>query len=71
MYHYFCVKVDEKTRGLLWKLRGTWTDHFPQKKLYAIDLRCHEIDQKWPIQAQPPASGSIHVNPRFLKVSIA
>ncbi|CAL8089630.1 unnamed protein product [Orchesella dallaii] len=59
-------KVDEKTRGLLWKLRGTWSDYFPTKKLYAIDVRCHQLDPKWPITAQAPSSASIHVNPRFL-----
>ncbi|ODN00139.1 Pre-mRNA cleavage complex 2 protein Pcf11, partial [Orchesella cincta] len=59
-------KVDEKTRGLLWKLRGTWSDYFPTKKLYAIDVRCHQLDPKWPIMAQAPSSASIHVNPRFL-----
>lgn len=48
-------KVDEKTRLSLYKLRQTWNDIFPQRKLYAIDARIHEKhDPAWPITAPKP-----------------
>uniref|UniRef100_T1J1R3 CID domain-containing protein n=1 Tax=Strigamia maritima TaxID=126957 RepID=T1J1R3_STRMM len=58
--------VDEKTRLQLYKLRQTWAEVFPNKKLYAIDMRVHQMDPAWPISA-PTANQSIHVNPKFLK----
>ncbi|XP_067852864.1 pre-mRNA cleavage complex 2 protein Pcf11-like isoform X2 [Heptranchias perlo] len=61
-------KVDESTRKSLFKLRSTWDDIFPLKKLYALDVRVNTIDPAWPIKALPPNinTSSIHVNPKFL-----
>ncbi|XP_068454962.1 pre-mRNA cleavage complex 2 protein Pcf11 [Clinocottus analis] len=69
---FICVfeKVDENTRKSLFKLRSTWDDVFPLKRLYALDLRVHSVDPAWPIKPLPPtvtANASIHVNPKFLK----
>lgn len=51
----------------MFKLRQTWSDVFPTKKLYALDVRVKSIDPAWPITAPPP----IHVNPAFIsKVSV-
>ena len=63
------IQVDEKTRASMFKLRQTWTQIFPNQKLYALDLRVQQIDPAWPITATPPEKGigSIHVNPKFLK----
>ncbi|XP_015603412.1 uncharacterized protein LOC107271676 isoform X2 [Cephus cinctus] len=63
-------KVDENTRASMWKLRQTWNDVFPSKKLFSLDVRVQSIDPAWPITASPTAisSGSIHVNPRFLSM---
>ncbi|XP_037604687.1 LOW QUALITY PROTEIN: pre-mRNA cleavage complex 2 protein Pcf11 [Sebastes umbrosus] len=71
---FICVfeKVDENTRKSLFKLRSTWDDVFPLKKLYALDVRVNSVDPAWPIKPLPPtvnASASIHVNPKFLKQS--
>uniref|UniRef100_A0A7N6BLR2 Pre-mRNA cleavage complex 2 protein Pcf11 n=1 Tax=Anabas testudineus TaxID=64144 RepID=A0A7N6BLR2_ANATE len=65
---FICVfeKVDENTRKSLFKLRSTWDDVFPLKKLYALDVRVNSLDPAWPIKSLPP-TGSIHVNPKFLK----
>ncbi|KAJ8297737.1 hypothetical protein KUTeg_024268 [Tegillarca granosa] len=60
-------KVDEKTRQALFKLRQTWGDMFQNRKLYAIDVRVNLLDPAWPITAQAPTEGSIHVNPLFLQ----
>ena len=70
-------QVDEKTRASMFKLRHTWTDIFPEKKLYNIDLGCHSVDPAWPVAAKPPPvpakpptptlGKSIHVNPKFIK----
>ncbi|XP_076835724.1 pre-mRNA cleavage complex 2 protein Pcf11 [Brachyhypopomus gauderio] len=67
---FICVfeKVDENTRKSLFKLRSTWDDIFPLKKLYALDVRVNSIDPAWPIKPLPPnVNSSIHVNPKFLK----
>ncbi|KAK1875209.1 Pre-mRNA cleavage complex 2 protein Pcf11 [Dissostichus eleginoides] len=68
---FICVfeKVDENTRKSLFKLRSTWEDVFPLKKLYALDVRVNSVDPAWPIKALPPSvsNASIHVNPKFLK----
>ncbi|XP_029957302.1 pre-mRNA cleavage complex 2 protein Pcf11 [Salarias fasciatus] len=71
---FICVfeKVDENTRKSLFKLRSTWDDVFPLKKLYALDVRVNSLDPAWPIKPLPPtvnANASIHVNPKFLKQS--
>uniref|UniRef100_A0A4W6FCA6 Pre-mRNA cleavage complex 2 protein Pcf11 n=1 Tax=Lates calcarifer TaxID=8187 RepID=A0A4W6FCA6_LATCA len=67
---FICVfeKVDENTRKSLFKLRSTWDDVFPLKKLYALDVRVNSVDPAWPIKPLPPTvNASIHVNPKFLK----
>ncbi|KAF5906966.1 pre-mRNA cleavage complex 2 protein Pcf11-like, partial [Clarias magur] len=67
---FICVfeKVDENTRKCLFKLRSTWDEIFPLKKLYALDVRVNSIDPAWPIKPLPPnVNASIHVNPKFLK----
>ncbi|XP_025986831.1 uncharacterized protein LOC105195218 isoform X2 [Solenopsis invicta] len=63
-------KVDENTRASMWKLRQTWNDVFPPKKLFSLDVRVQSIDPAWPITAPSTSipSGSIHVNPRFLSM---
>ncbi|KAM4726808.1 pre-mRNA cleavage complex 2 protein Pcf11 [Anableps anableps] len=69
---FICVfeKVDENTRKSLFKLRSTWDEVFPLKKLYALDVRVNSLDPAWPIKPLPHnfnSTSSIHVNPRFLK----
>ncbi|KAF7697080.1 pre-mRNA cleavage complex 2 protein Pcf11 [Silurus meridionalis] len=67
---FICVfeKVDENTRKCLFKLRSTWDEIFPLKKLYALDVRVNSLDPAWPIKPLPPnVNASIHVNPKFLK----
>lgn len=60
--------MDENTRKSLFKLRSTWDDVFPLKKLYALDVRVNSVDPAWPIKPLPPTvNASIHVNPKFLK----
>ncbi|KAM9408152.1 pre-mRNA cleavage complex 2 protein Pcf11-like [Pholidichthys leucotaenia] len=69
---FICVfeKVDENTRKSLFKLRSTWDDVFPLKKLFALDVWVNSLDPAWPIKPLPPtANASIHVNPKFLKQS--
>lgn len=52
----------------MFKLRQTWSELFPNKKLYTLDVRVNHIDPAWPISAPPPQATppSIHVNPKFL-----
>ncbi|XP_075235212.1 uncharacterized protein LOC142332584 isoform X2 [Lycorma delicatula] len=64
-------KVDEKTRAQMFKLRHTWNNMFPAKKMYALDARVNAIDPAWPISASPPTSTSIHLNPKFLQVKMS
>ncbi|KAJ8927145.1 hypothetical protein NQ314_020418 [Rhamnusium bicolor] len=52
----------------MFKLRQTWNDVFPQKKLYAIDVQINFLDPAWPVTAKPPPN-SIHFNPKFLKTT--
>lgn len=60
--------MDENTRKSLFKLRSTWDEIFPLKKLYALDVRVNSVDPAWPIKPLPPnVNASIHVNPKFLK----
>ncbi|CAB1415618.1 unnamed protein product [Pleuronectes platessa] len=69
---FICVfeKVEENTRKSLFKLRSTWDEVFPLKKLYAVDVRVNSVDPAWPIKPLPPTvNASIHVNPKFLKQS--
>ncbi|XP_038618039.1 pre-mRNA cleavage complex 2 protein Pcf11 isoform X2 [Tachyglossus aculeatus] len=70
---FICVfeKVDENTRKSLFKLRSTWDEIFPLKKLYALDVRVNSLDPAWPIKPLPPNvnTSSIHVNPKFLSKS--
>ncbi|XP_014387709.1 PREDICTED: LOW QUALITY PROTEIN: pre-mRNA cleavage complex 2 protein Pcf11 [Myotis brandtii] len=70
---FICVfeKVDENTRKSLFKLRSTWDEIFPLKKLYALDVRVNSLDPAWPIRPLPPNgnTSSIHVNPKFLNKS--
>uniref|UniRef100_G1LF80 PCF11 cleavage and polyadenylation factor subunit n=1 Tax=Ailuropoda melanoleuca TaxID=9646 RepID=G1LF80_AILME len=65
------AKVDENTRKSLFKLRSTWDEIFPLKKLYALDVRVNSLDPAWPIKPLPPNvnTSSIHVNPKFLNKS--
>lgn len=46
-------------------LRQTWTDVFPQAKLYALDIKTNALDPGWPITAK--VTPAIHVNPNFFK----
>ncbi|KAG8453082.1 hypothetical protein GDO86_004771 [Hymenochirus boettgeri] len=64
-------KVDENTRKSLYKLRSTWDELFPSKKLFALDVRVNNLDPAWPIKPLPPNvnTASIHVNPKFLNKS--
>ncbi|XP_033608498.1 uncharacterized protein LOC111867245 isoform X3 [Cryptotermes secundus] len=48
----------------MFKLRQTWNEVFPPKKLYAVDVRVNAIDPAWPITAVPP---TIYVNPKFFR----
>uniref|UniRef100_A0A1A8SA63 Pre-mRNA cleavage complex 2 protein Pcf11 n=2 Tax=Nothobranchius rachovii TaxID=451742 RepID=A0A1A8SA63_9TELE len=68
---FICVfeKVDENTRKSLFKLRSTWDEVFPLKKLYALDVRVNSLDPAWPIKPLPSPTNAIHVNPKFLKQS--
>lgn len=67
------LQVEEGTRKSLFKLRSTWEEIFPLKKLFALDVRVNSVDPAWPIKQLPPnVNASIHVNPKFLKpVSIS
>ena len=59
----------------LFKLRNTWNQYIPNKVLYDLDVRITRTDPNWPVSL-PVSSGTsttkqvIHVNPKFLKVSI-
>ena len=50
----------------MFKLRQTWKNVLPEKKLYALDVRVNMLDPAWPITAQAPEQTTIHVNPKFL-----
>lgn len=61
-------KGDERMRMQLFKLRQTWVDIFPNKKLFALDTRVKQMDPAWPIMAkEPQQTTTIHVNPKFLE----
>lgn len=38
-------------RQALFKLRTTWKDFFPVKKLYALDMKVKTMDPAWPVMA--------------------
>ncbi|KAK5644187.1 hypothetical protein RI129_008032 [Pyrocoelia pectoralis] len=59
-------QVDERTRAEMFRLRQTWNDVIPPKKLYALDVQIAQLDPAWPVTAPPP---SIHFNPKFLKTT--
>lgn len=40
----------------MWKLRQTWNEVFPIKKMFALDVRVHSIDPAWPITSLPPGT---------------
>lgn len=63
-------QVDERTRAEMFKLRQTWNEILPPKKLYALDVQIHLLDPAWPVTAAPP-SNSIHFNPKFLKTTVS
>nr|CAB3264699.1 pre-mRNA cleavage complex 2 protein Pcf11 [Phallusia mammillata] len=64
---------DDKSKMALYKLRTTWDDHFPLKRLYELDVKIRTLDPNWPIKPLPTslqdghAATNIHVNPKFLK----
>ncbi|XP_054263515.1 uncharacterized protein LOC128986927 isoform X2 [Macrosteles quadrilineatus] len=60
-------KVDEKTREQMFKLRQTWSDVFPQKVIYALDAKVHQIDPAWPLGSPP---STVHLNPKFFKPDV-
>ncbi|KAM7300430.1 pre-mRNA cleavage complex 2 protein Pcf11 isoform X4 [Ixodes scapularis] len=61
-------KGDEKMRMQLFKLRQTWAEIFPNKKLFGLDTRVKALDPAWPVMAkEPQQSTTIHVNPKFLE----
>ncbi|KAF5296968.1 hypothetical protein FQR65_LT10120 [Abscondita terminalis] len=51
----------------MFRLRQTWNDVIPPKKLYALDVQITQLDPAWPVTAPPPSS--IHFNPKFLKTT--
>uniref|UniRef100_H2Z7V7 CID domain-containing protein n=1 Tax=Ciona savignyi TaxID=51511 RepID=H2Z7V7_CIOSA len=62
---------NEKQKMSLYKLRTTWDEHFPLKKLHALDLKIHTLDPNWPVKPLPAhlqdGATNIHVNPKFIK----
>ena len=66
--------MDERTRQSMFKLRQTWVELLPGRKLYALDVRVNQIDPAWPVTPLPAdtakevtSPSSIIVNPKFLK----
>ncbi|XP_050545811.1 uncharacterized protein LOC126908031 isoform X2 [Daktulosphaira vitifoliae] len=57
------LKVDEKTRTNMFKLRSTWNEVIPASKLHSVDVAVNALDKNWPVSAAPV---NIHVNPKFL-----
>lgn len=57
--------MNEKVREKMFNLRQTWNEHFPQTKLYALDVKVNVMDNNWPITAKVVPQ-SVHVNPNFL-----
>merc|ERR1719228_2852551 len=74
-FAYIFLAVNEKVRGLLYKLRQTWGDRyhvFTDKKLFQLDQKIKTIDPAWPVTVpkERPHTGvpstKIHVNPAFV-----
>ncbi|XP_014218936.1 uncharacterized protein LOC106647177 isoform X2 [Copidosoma floridanum] len=55
MFCHVFEKGNENTRMGMWKVRTTWNEVFPAKKLYALDVRVQKIDPAWPITSKLPA----------------
>ena len=55
----------------MYKLRTTWDNYFPLKKLHALDMTIKALDSNWPVKPLPAhldnAATNIHVNPKFIK----
>jgi pre-mRNA cleavage complex 2 protein Pcf11 len=64
--HAFESLNDPKVRISLYKLRQTWPQYIPLRKLAAIDRHIHAIDPNWPVTAHEPSSPTIFLNPKFL-----
>ena len=64
------MKVNEKTRSSMWRLRDTWDSYINLKVLHNLDLEISKIDKAWPVKQLPKDIISIHVNPHFKKVTI-
>ena len=63
--HVFRHTAD-KGRAALFKLRGTWSDVFPQTVLLDLDKAVNKLDPAWPIckpKALPSTPTNIHINP--------
>ncbi|XP_063228408.1 serine/arginine repetitive matrix protein 2-like isoform X2 [Bacillus rossius redtenbacheri] len=62
-------KVDERVRENMFKLRMTWNEVFPAKKLYALDVRVSSMDPAWPVMPPPVSAPIIHINRKFLNMT--
>jgi len=63
---------DDESKMRLYKLRSTWDNYFPLKRLFALDNTIHGLDPNWPVKPLPAhlqdhGATNIHVNPKFLK----
>lgn len=65
IFSYKYKQVDETTRANMWKLRQTWSEVFPVKKMFALDVRVHSIDPAWPVMSLPPGT----LSERAIKVT--
>ena len=66
----WCVQVEPVIRKALHKLRLSWATLLSPMALYSIDMKCHSLDENWPVVSAPvstsPPSPTIFVNPHFL-----
>ena len=53
----------EAERAKLYKLRQTWTPHFPSDCMFELDKTVQKIDPAWPVIK--PSIANIHINPKF------
>lgn len=65
-------QADDKSKMSMYKLRSTWDNYFPLKKLHSLDMTIKELDPNWPVKSLPShlqdnATTNIHVNPKFIK----